>query len=200
MVNLNVFKIRITSTFPSKYRDSIRESIEDTFLQALINYTHYFRGISSKKLWKLIYIPWNGFYIQAEDTKTKNYASIVNWINYGTSKHFIPDFSKFQKMIDGRIEKKFLIFPERKDYKQHEKIKGNQTFVQDGFVFTLIVQHPGIEAKRFVESIIEDIGLNNNFYRLIDKDLNLENMELEEYLKFLNKISTEYRYPIGITS
>jgi len=198
MVNLKGFKIRITGTIPPKHREAVEDAIGDTFLFYLIGSTAYFKGISSKKLWKIVYIPWNGFFIQASDTINKNYASIVNWINYGTQEHFIPGFKKFQKMIHGRIKKKFLVFPERRDYIKQEHIVGNQTFVRDGFVYTLIVNHPGIEAKRFIEEIIENTYLNNEFYNLVENEIDIE--EIEDYIDFMRRISSDYRYAVGISS
>lgn len=200
MVNLEKFSIRITRPIPDKFRNIVREAIEDTFLRILILYTHYFRGIDSKKLWKVVYIPWNGFFIQAHDSSEYRYAAVVNWLNYGTEPHFIPKMNKFQKMISGRIKKKFLVFPDRGDYLEQTHIKGNQAFKKDGFIYSLIVFHPGIHAKRFVEEIIEDDYINNKFYDIIIIDKKYYDLNYKEQILFLERISQDNRYAIGITA
>ncbi len=73
--------------------------------------------------------------------------------------------------------KKFLKFKKPKTRKSsYQKIDGNVAFEKDGFIFTKAVRHPGIEAKRFIERIMEDKILEKQFRLELEK-------QFEKYMK-----------------
>jgi hypothetical protein len=208
MVNLNKFKIKITATIPRKFRKVVEDAISDSFLLSLDYATDFFDGISSSKLWKLEYEPWNGFVIYAEDNKNKEYASIVKWLNYGTTKHLISSMGKFKTKSDftafmstNKKSLRFLVFPDRGTTKKGEHIEGNIVFKKDGNIYALIVEHPGIMAKRFVEdSILENDYVENRFYEQVKNSKIFSDSDYYDQSDLLPRINTGRRDVLGITS
>jgi len=85
----------------------------------------------------------------------KEFGDIVTWLTEGTSPHFIRakpgGWLKFPK-------------PKNEPKIKHEKpLKGNRAFEKDGYIFTKVVRHPGIVARKFVDEIINDKQLEERF-------------------------------------
>jgi hypothetical protein len=208
MVNLSTFKIRITGTIPKRFRELVEDAIYDTFYQHLIDYTKSFESIDSKKLWKVEYEPWHGFVIEASDTKKKNYAQIIKWINYGAQSHFIQGIGSAihldkvgrEVFVLNRNKLKFLCFDDVPRKHRMAKISGNIVFKENGKIFALVVEHPGIEAKRFVENIIENSSLNNAFLFQIIENNAYNDLSFDEQRKLFKKLNVGNRDVIGVSS
>ena len=200
MVNLNKFKIRITGPIPFRFRQMVEDAISETFLQQLIYSTDYFKGVVSRNLWKVEYQPWYGFIIYAQNTKGREYAHIVSWLNYGTKAHMIPNKVDFERMKKGRIPKRFLVFPDTGIIKRNKKtIEGNESFVVGGNVYALAVNHPGIIAKHFIEDVIlENNELDNKFYDIIEKNERFKKMNLMNQLSLFSKTTDSHRIILGL--
>lgn len=210
MINLKVFKVRLTRPIPRKFREVVEDAIWETYLQKIMNATFTFHDIikksemrdkktslfgskrydsesSARHAWRVVYQPWYGFVLKVNDTFRKPYAHIVNWINYGTE-------SKGKIMAK---RSKFMIFPEDPNfvYDKNRKgtgIPGNISFTYKGFVFTKFVRHKGVREKRFVEDVVEDVMVYNNFYHLVSEHPYVTKWDIDEQLHLLNNIDYSF--------
>ena len=88
----------------------------------------------------------------------EEFGDVVTFLEEGTDPHEIH-----------AKDSGFLKFPKGEGTYTgpKKKIPGNIAFEKDGFIFAKAVYHPGIEARRFVENVLNDTSLEQQF----DKEL-----------------------------
>ena len=176
MVNLKKLKVKITGAIPTRFRDTVEDAIYQTFLRKMDEATIDSMSLNYGGIWSITYDSYYGFYIEAKNTKDTEYGSIVYWNNSGTKPKTIY------------AKKKFMVFERDEDYnyEKHKPIEGNQSFIKkiDGvdMVFTKIVNHPGIVAKRFIEEVLDDPVTNFEMFNIIND--NLEKRKIKEKIQF----------------
>lgn len=82
-----------------------------------------------------------------------------------------PEFTVITVLEEGRQagiirakNKKFLRFKKPKIRKStYRKIPGNQAFEKDGYIYAKAVNHPGFEARRYIEKLLNDEALYSEF-------------------------------------
>ena len=98
----------------------------------------------------------------------EEFGDIIRYIEEGTEPHIIRAKNK-----------KFLKFkkPDKKSGRPTKKIPGNIAFEKDGYIFAKAVYHPGIEARLFIQRILQNPNLSKQFdaefESLLKKKLNI---------------------------
>ena len=201
MVNLKKLRIRVSGPLPYKFRKIVRQAITVTLLEGLNRVTMQELGTKNfRKIWKLVYVSYYGFYIIASDTTEYKYACIAYWNNHGTGPHIIPgpERRKFNNNPKNVENRKFLMFKADPKYvKKTKTFSENIAFVKkiEGVdcVFTLMVHHPGIKEKRFIEKIIFDGMSNLKVFNIVENYLDYKNVDNITQFKIFDKLR-HYKY------
>lgn len=87
----------------------------------------------------------------------------ILFTNDGTKEHIIR--AKNKKFL------RFKILKNKPYSGPKRKIEGNIAFEKDGYLFAKAVFHPGIQAKHFVEKIMNDKELERKAKELLEKEI-----------------------------
>ena len=87
----------------------------------------------------------------------------IRFTNDGTEAHIIR--AKPGKYLRFKVDKKK---PRKSPYK---KIPGNQAFEKDGYVFAKAVNHPGIEARHYIEKILADKTIEKEARIMLEEEV-----------------------------
>jgi hypothetical protein len=193
MVNLKKLKIRVTGGIPNRFRDVVESAIYQTFVRELNKSTLRNMSVQYEYEWKVEYEHGRGFNIISNDTETVPYGSIMYWNNYGANPHTIKP-----------VRCAFLKFPANPNFEPDplKKKNGNKTFVLkiDGidYVFTKIVNHPGIRAKLFIDNIINDKDVQFKMLKILSEELDERKIKDTVQLRLLKQLDDKFRYVEGL--
>jgi hypothetical protein len=199
MVNLKKLKIRVTGGIPNRFRDVVESAIYQTFVRELNKSTLRNMSVQYEYEWKVEYEHGRGFNIISNDTETVPYGSIMYWNNYGTAGS--------KNIKGGYITPKhctFLKFPAYPGFIPDEakKIPGNISFVLkiDGidYVFTKMSRHPGIKAKWFIDTVLENKALQYEIFNIINEELDNRKIKESVQSKLLKQLDDKFRYVEGL--
>ena len=150
------------------FKNAVYRAVEQTYYKAIVRATGGVNIVSDD--WEIEF-QGNDVVIINRNPET---SGIIRFLNDGTKPHIITAEGVSvhgNRLVTGAGDRHFLKFKAGGKRKgKYKKIEGNQAFEQEGYIFTKAVRHPGIKARKFINSVMESPKLAKKFDEALDKE------------------------------